>query len=60
MVWLLSGTFLLQENDISLIFQFQKYSLFNSFLTNVPLMKKPDSWILLAKCLQNTCGRVTF
>ena len=39
---------------------FQKYyflSLFNPFLTNVPLMQKPGSWFLLAKCLKNTCGR---
>ena len=30
------------------------------FLTNVPLTGKPGSWFLLAKCLKNTCGRVTF
>ena len=35
------------------------YTRINSFLTNVPLMDKPDSWFLLAKCLKNTCGRVT-
>ena len=23
-------------------------------------MDKPGSWLLLAKCLKNTCGRVTF
>ena len=33
---------------------------FNPFLTNVPLTDKPGSWFLLAKCLKNTCGRVTF
>ena len=32
----------------------------NTFLTNVPLMDKPGIWFLLAKCLKNTCGRVTF
>ena len=31
----------------------------NSFSTNVPLMKKQGSWLLLA-CLKNTCGRVNF
>ena len=30
----------------------------NSFSTNVPLMDKPGSWFLLAKCLKKTCGRV--
>ena len=30
------------------------------FSANVPLMDKPGNWILLAKCLKNTCGRVTF
>ena len=34
--------------------------IFNPFSTNVPLTDKPDSWFLLAKCLKNTCGRVTF
>ena len=32
----------------------------NLFSTNVPHMDKPDSLFLLAKCLKNTCGRVTF
>ena len=32
----------------------------NLFSTNVPLTDKPGSWFLLAKCLKNTCGRVTF
>ena len=32
----------------------------NSFSTNVPLMDKPGSLFLLAKCLKNTCRRVTF
>ena len=32
----------------------------NPFSTNVPVMNKPGSWFLLAKCLKNTCGRVTF
>ena len=31
-----------------------------SFFTNAPLIDKPGSWFLLAKCLKNTCGRVTF
>ena len=30
------------------------------FSTNVPLTDKPGSWFLLAKCLKNNCGRVTF
>ena len=30
------------------------------FSTSVPLMDKPGSWLLLAKCLKNTCERVTF
>ena len=32
----------------------------NLFSTNVPFVDKPGSWFLLAKCLKNTCGRVTF
>ena len=32
----------------------------NPFSTNVPLTDKPGSWFLLARCLKNTCGRVTF
>ena len=41
----------------------QKYHLtlvLKPFSTNVPFMDKPGSWFLLAKCLKNTCGRVTF
>ena len=34
--------------------------LLNPFSTNVPLMQKLVSCFLLAKCLRNTCGRVTF
>ena len=30
------------------------------FSTNVPFTDKLGSWFLLAKCLKNTCGRVTF
>ena len=33
---------------------------FNPFSTNVPLMDKPGGWFLLAKCLKNICGGVTF
>ena len=33
---------------------------FNTFSTNVTLMDKPGSWFLLANCLKNTYGRVTF
>ena len=32
----------------------------NPFSTNVPITGKPGSLFLLAKCLKNTCGRVTF
>ena len=32
----------------------------NLFSPNVPFMDKPGSLFLLAKCLKNTCGRVTF
>ena len=32
----------------------------NPLLTNAPIMGKPSSWFLLAKCLKDTCGRVTF
>ena len=35
-------------------------SLVKPFSTNAPLIEKPGSWFLLAKCLKNTCGRVTF
>ena len=31
--------------------------LINPFSANVPIMDKPGSWFLLAKCLKNTCGR---
>ena len=31
----------------------------NPFSTSVPVMDKPGIWFLLAKCLKNTCGRVT-
>ena len=34
--------------------------LVNPFSTNVPIMDKAGSWFLLAECLKNTCGRVTF
>ena len=32
----------------------------NPFLGNVPLTDKLGNWFLLAKCLKNTCGDVTF
>ena len=32
----------------------------NPFSTNVPLMDKTGNWILLAKCLKNTCRRLIF
>ena len=32
----------------------------NPFQANVPLMEKPGEWFLLAKCVKNTCGRMTF
>ena len=32
----------------------------NPFPANVAHMEKPGSWLLLAKCVKNTCGRVTF
>ena len=32
----------------------------NPFSTNVLFMDKPGSWFLLAECLKNTYGRVTF
>ena len=31
-----------------------------AFSINVPIMDKPGSWLLPAKCLKNNCGRVTF
>ena len=33
---------------------------FNTFSTYVPITDKPGSWFLLAKCLENTCERVSF
>ena len=33
---------------------------FNPFSTNFPIMVKPGSWFLIAKCLKNTFKRVTF
>ena len=41
-------------------FEEKKPVIFNSFLANVPFTDKPGSLLLLAKCLKNTCGRVTF
>ena len=32
----------------------------NSFPANVPIMEKPGTWFLPAKCVKNTCGGVTF
>ena len=32
----------------------------NPFPANVPIMEKTGSWFLLAKCVKNICGRVTF
>ena len=32
----------------------------NPFLINVSLKNKPGSWLLLAKCLENNCARVTW
>ena len=32
----------------------------NPFLGNVPLTDKLGNWFLVAKCLKNTCGEVTF
>ena len=34
--------------------------LLNPFSINVPLMDKPGSWFLQAKCLKNTCRRRHF
>ena len=39
---------------------FEQFQIFNPFSTNVPLADKPCSWFLLAKCMENTYGRVTF
>ena len=41
-------------------FEGKKPVIFKSFLANVPFTDKPGSLLLLAKCLKNTCGRVTF
>ena len=32
----------------------------NLFSINVPFRDQPGSWFLLATCLKNTCGKVTF
>ena len=37
-----------------------RHLIWNPFSANVPIMDKPGSWSLLAKCLKKTCGRVTF
>ena len=34
--------------------------LLNPFSTSAPFTDKAGSWFLLAKCLKNTCGSVTF
>ena len=47
-------------SSITRLLIFDTTSLFNPFSTNVSLMNKPGSWFLLAKCLKNTCVRVTF
>ena len=36
------------------------FVMINPFSINFPIMNKPGSWFLLAKCLKKTCGRVTF
>ena len=41
-------------------YSFCKSPHFNPFSNNVPLTDKPGSKFLLAKCLKNTCGRVSF
>ena len=38
----------------------QNSSFFNPFSANIPIIEKPGSWSLLAKCVKNACGRVTF
>ena len=45
----------LTQNSVNLT-----QNLINPFSTNVPFMDKPGSCFLLAKCLKNICGRVTF
>ena len=35
-------------------------NIFNPHQANVPLMEKPGGWFLQAKCVKNTCERVTF
>ena len=47
--------------QVFLVIQIYKKGInFNPFSTNVPHADKPGSWVLLAKCLRNTCGKVTF
>ena len=54
------------ENDAALSYALLFFplaaldNLFNPFSTNVLITDKPGSWFLLAKCLKNTCRRVTF
>ena len=38
----------------------QNFLLLNPFQVNVPFMKKPVIWFLLATCLKNNSRRVTF
>ena len=53
--------FNIMTEDYPVVLQMLSKGFFiNLFSTNVPLTDKPGSWFLLAKCLKNTCGRVTF
>ena len=45
---------------MSISFRTNVASYIKPFSTNVPLMDKPGNWFSPAKCLKNTCGRVTF
>ena len=48
-----------KKYEVPLLFR-QTNIIINPFSTNAPLTDKPGTWFLLAKCLKNACGRVTF
>ena len=48
------------ETHFSLSASSLKLQELNLFPANVPIMEKAGSWFLLAKCVKDTCGRVTF
>ena len=52
--------YLFSLKTLSLVLKLIVLPSINPFSTNFLLTGKAGGWFLLAKCLKNTCGRVTF